>query len=72
MHKYTAAPVERQVQPFLQLLAHEGHGTLPVGRAHAPGSARRPQLIISQVVQTLLLDYSVITLDQEVTNKYSD
>ncbi len=59
-------PVERQVKPFLQLLAHEAESSLAIGGAHTPGPARPPQLIICQVVQPFLLDYPVITLHHMV------
>ena len=55
-------PVEGEIKPLLQLFAHEGDSPLTIGGAHTPGPAGPPQLIICEVVQTLLLDHPVITL----------
>ena len=56
-------PVEGEVKPLLELLAHEHSGALPEGCTHAPRSARLAQLLLGQCLDALAFDQAVITLD---------
>ena len=53
----------------MQLPAHEVSGLLPIRRSHAPRTAGVPQLLISQSIQPLILDGTVITLQRQTLLK---
>ena len=58
-----SSPVQGQIKPLLELLAHEGHGALAEGRPHAARPAGLPQLVLQQRLDALILDQAVIALD---------